>query len=94
MIKFKLNFLIQRVSVFLFLSLLSYQTHSQKIIVTDSKGTISEVRSTHAKLFVYRNGVKLRSGTDFVATADTVTITQSVDIPMYTGDIIEIQYIK
>jgi len=51
--------------------------------------------TTDAKLFVYRNGAKLRSGTDFVATADTVTITYSAtDIPMYTGDIIEIQYIK
>lgn len=28
--------------------------------------------TTFAKLFVYRNGVKLRSATDFVATADTV----------------------
>lgn len=51
--------------------------------------------STFAKLFVYRNGAKLRSGTDFVATADTVTITyDAVDMPMYAGDIIEIQYIK
>jgi len=51
--------------------------------------------TTFAKLFVYRNGVKLRSGTDFVATADTVTITyNAVDLPMYAGDIIEIQYIK
>lgn len=51
--------------------------------------------TTFAKLFVYRNGVKLRSGTDFVATADTVTITyHAVDLPMYAGDVIEIQYIK
>jgi predicted secreted protein len=51
--------------------------------------------TTAAKLFVYRNGAKLRSGTDFVATADTVTITYSAtDMPMYAGDIVEIQYIK
>lgn len=51
--------------------------------------------STLAKLFVYRNGAKLRSGTDFVATADTVTITYSAtDLPMYKDDVIEIQYIK
>jgi len=51
--------------------------------------------TTDAKLFVYRNGAKLRSGTDFVTTADTVTITYSAtDLPMYAGDIIEIQYIK
>ena len=51
--------------------------------------------TTFAKLFVYRNGAKLRSGTDFVATADTVTITYDADeLPMYAGDVIEIQYIK
>ncbi len=50
---------------------------------------------TDAKLFVYRNGVKLRTGTDFVATSDTVTITYSAaNLPMYAGDIIEVQYIK
>jgi len=51
--------------------------------------------TTNAKLFVYRNGAKLRSGTDFTATADTVTITYSnTDLPMFAGDVIEIQYIK
>lgn len=50
--------------------------------------------TTAAKLFVYRNGAKLRSVTDFVATAGTVTINYSTDLPMYSGDIIEIQYIK
>ena len=38
--------------------------------------------TTLAKLYVYRNGAKLRSGTDFTATADTVTITYSAtDLP-------------
>lgn len=51
--------------------------------------------STAAKLFVYRNGAKLRFGTDFSVAADTVTITYSAtDLPMYAGDVIEIQYIK
>lgn len=51
--------------------------------------------TTFAKLFVYRNGAKLRSGVDFVATADTVTITyNAAEMPMYNGDVIEIQYIK
>lgn len=48
-----------------------------------------------AKLFVFRNGAKLRSGVDFTPTANTVTITYSAaDLPMYKGDAIEIQYIK
>lgn len=51
--------------------------------------------TTDAKLFVFRNGAKLRTGTDFTATANTVTISYSAsDLPMYTGDVIEIQYIK
>ncbi|WP_264523362.1 hypothetical protein [Flavobacterium sp. N502536] len=51
--------------------------------------------TTDAKLFVFRNGIKLRSGTDFVATAAKVTITYSAaDLPMYAGDIIEVQYIR
>lgn len=51
--------------------------------------------TTAAKLFVYRNGVKLRFGTDFSVTADTVTINyDAAELPMYSGDIVEIQYIK
>ncbi|MFI1770609.1 hypothetical protein [Thalassobellus citreus] len=51
--------------------------------------------TTAAKLFVYRNGVKLRFGTDFTTSADLVTITyDATDLPMYTDDVIEIQYIK
>ena len=48
------------------------------------------------KLSVYRNGVKLRYATDFNAgTADLLTITyDAVNLPMYTGDIIEIVYLK
>jgi len=53
------------------------------------------VGTTDAKLFVYRNGVKLRNVADFAVTAGTVTINyDATDLPMYTGDIVEIQYIK
>jgi hypothetical protein len=51
--------------------------------------------TTDAKLFVFRNGIKLRSVVDFTATAGTVTIEyNAADLPMYAGDIVEIQYIK
>lgn len=51
--------------------------------------------TTDAKLFVFRNGAKLRSATDFVAVADKVTIKYSAtDLPMFKDDIVEIQYIK
>lgn len=51
--------------------------------------------TTDAKLFVFRNGAKLRSVADFVAVADKVTIKWSAaDLPMFAGDLIEIQFIK
>jgi hypothetical protein len=51
--------------------------------------------TTDAKLFVFRNGIKLRSGVDFAATAGKVTITyNATDLPMYAADVVEVQYIK
>ena len=51
--------------------------------------------TTIAKLFVFRNGAKLRTIADFTAAADKVTIKYSAtELPMYAGDVIEIQYIK
>jgi hypothetical protein len=49
-----------------------------------------------AKLSVYRNGVKLRFTEDFLnTTADQITIIyDAADLPMYAGDVIEIQYLK
>ncbi|WBX75232.1 hypothetical protein PG911_11235 [Tenacibaculum ovolyticum] len=65
------------------------------VAITVTGLPVLTVGSTFAKLFVYRNGVKLRTISDFVATADTVTIQfDAADLPMYAGDIIEIQYIK
>lgn len=65
------------------------------VAITVSGLPVLTTGTTEAKLFVYRNGAKLRSGLDFVATADIVTITyNATDMPMYAGDIIEIQYIK
>lgn len=55
--------------------------------------------TNNRKLFVFRNGVKLRWGTaatlDFNGdTAEQITIIFSTDIPMYADDVIEIQYVK
>jgi len=49
--------------------------------------------NTEAKLFVFRNGAKLRIGTDFeVVTLGEVQI--KTGLPMYIGDVIEVQYLK
>ena len=52
--------------------------------------------TNNQKLFVFRNGVKLRYDTDFVAAsaAGSFDMNISTDLPLYIGDIIEIQYIK
>ena len=56
---------------------------------------VLDAGTSAAKLSVYRNGVKLRFGSDFVAALGLVTINYDVtDLPMYDGDIIEIQYLK
>jgi hypothetical protein len=65
------------------------------VAITVAGLPVLTVGSTYAKLFVYRNGVKLRTISDFVATAGVVTIQyDAADMPMYNGDIVEIQYIK
>ena len=68
---------------------------SADVAITVAGLPVLTAGTTFAKLFVYRNGAKLRSGTDFVATANTVTIKYDAsELPMYSGDVIEIQYIK
>ena len=65
------------------------------VAITVSGLPVLTAGTTDAKLFVYRNGAKLRTSVDFVATEVTVTITYSAeDLPMYKDDIVEIQYIK
>ena len=65
------------------------------VIITVTGLPTLTAATTAAKLFVFRNGAKLRSGVDFTAGVDKVTITyDAADMPMYSGDVIEIQYIK
>jgi hypothetical protein len=50
---------------------------------------------TAGKTFVFRNGVKLTangSPPDYTTSGSTVTIDTS--IPLFSGDIIEVQYIN
>lgn len=50
--------------------------------------------TTSAKLFLFRNGAKLRAGVDFITEIGKVTLKGSADLPLYKDDQIEIQYIK
>ena len=56
---------------------------------------IAGLSLTPGKTFVFRNGVKLTAGgttPDYTTSGSTVTIDTS--IPLFTGDIIEVQYIN
>lgn len=47
------------------------------------------------KINVYRNGARLLLDTDYLVTDDTVTIQyDATNLPIYAGDVFEIQYIK
>ena len=44
---------------------------------------------------VFKNSAKLRAKTCYVTTENTIAIAyNAADLPMYAGDIIEIQYLK
>lgn len=46
------------------------------------------------KLFVYRNGVKLRFGADFTAAVAGTVVINNPDLPLYKDDIIEVQFTR
>ena len=51
--------------------------------------------ANRGKIWVFRNGSKLIYGDDFTVSAGTVTITEVANSwDLYTGDIIEIQWVK
>lgn len=76
-----------------------YTLHTQTadataaVAITVTGLPVLDDATTRAKLFVYRNGIKLREGTDFNATANTITTVHS-EVALLTGDLVEIQYIK
>ena len=63
-------------------------------IVITAVGIPTTAGST-GKIWVYRNGAKLINATDFVVTADTVTITEvAASWDLYTDDFFEVQWVK
>lgn len=45
------------------------------------------------KISVYRNGIKLRQS-DFALAAGAITIKPTTDLPLYSADVLEIQWVK
>jgi hypothetical protein len=60
--------------------------------------TVANMPATASRVWVYRNGVKLVSGTDYTAAAGAVTLTPSNTPPndwaVLAGDAIEVQWVK
>ena len=56
------------------------------------------VLPTFEKVWVYRNGAKLIANLDYTVSGSDVTLIPSTTVPndwsVYTGDVIEVQYVK
>lgn len=73
-------------------NVLSSATANQEIDVSGLPA-IANDSTERFKLFVFRNGAKLRIGTDYTVPAGKVVIARG-EVPMYDGDVVEIQYVK
>lgn len=64
--------------------------------ITITATGIPALMGNEGKISVYRNGAKLvNNGTDFtVATGTSVTIANTADFDIYTGDVFEVQWIN
>lgn len=60
---------------------------------TDPTITVTGISTTAAQVWVYRNGAKLVTGTDYTVATNSVTLV-STNYPIYTGDFFEIQWVK
>ncbi|XZF15443.1 hypothetical protein ACTHGU_04855 [Chitinophagaceae bacterium MMS25-I14] len=60
--------------------------------------TVTNMPGTASRVWVFRNGVKLLAGTDYTASAGSVTLTPTATPPndwsVAAGDIIEVQWVK
>ena len=55
---------------------------------------VTNMPVTTSKVWVYRNGAKLMSTTDYTTTAGQVTLTSAIGSIVVAGDIIEVQWVK
>ena len=54
---------------------------------------LSGLPTAKEKISLYRNGIKLRQG-DFTLASGAITIKLTTDLPLYLGDVLEIQWVK
>ena len=67
--------------------------------LTDNKTTVYTILGTTGlttepnRISVFRNGVKLRA-TDWALASGAITITPGADLPLYAGDVLNVQWVK
>ena len=78
------------------------QSGAAEDVLVDSKvkGTAYPVRFLTGltadvnRISVFRNGIKLRQGTDWALNTGVLSITPTDDLPLFIGDVIGVQWIK
>jgi hypothetical protein len=69
--------------------LVANQTAAYVIAATDLVGLTTVAN----RISIFRNGIKLRQG-DWALASGAITITPTADLPLYSGDVIEMQWVK
>jgi hypothetical protein len=69
---------------------------SQDFVATAGQNVyaVADLPTIVSKIWVYRNGVKLIAGTDYVYDAGTVTLTATMAALIQADDAIEVQWVK
>jgi hypothetical protein len=72
------------------------QSGDQNYTATAAQATyaVTNMPATASKVWVYRNGAKLLSTTDYTTAAGTVTLTGPMAALVEAGDVIEVQWVK
>jgi hypothetical protein len=72
------------------------QSGDQNYTATAAQATyaVTNMPATASKVWVYRNGAKLLSTTDYTTAAGTVTLTGAMAALVEAGDVIEVQWVK
>lgn len=69
--------------------LLADQTAAYVIAASSLAGLVTETN----KISIFRNGIKLRQS-DWTLASGAITIAHTADLPLYTADVLEVQWIK
>lgn len=72
-------------------AILAEETLNEIVITATAIPTAASLRG---KIWVFRNGAKLSSLSDYTISADIVTVRGTTDFNIYAGDVFEVQWVK